>query len=96
MSRGVVALKEKLALRNKYREFYADILDESNHEIREIDGTVRWVPTTLGRWLGDRTDFNEMRIAYDRGAFTLEEYKEFFRNLGYSLSGFVEVFGDMK
>lgn len=41
-----------------------------------------------------RVSLNDMAIGFQRGAFSLEEYMAFYRGLGYSLDGFIEVFGE--
>lgn len=39
-------------------------------------------------------DLNELFTCFHRGAFPVEEYMKFYMQIGYSLSGFIEVFGD--
>lgn len=38
---------------------------------------------------------NQMFVAYAEEKFTLAEYMQFYRDMGYSLNGFTEVFGDL-
>jgi hypothetical protein len=76
-------------------ERYGTLLKESLHPIYEDEhGVIRWQPSKAVRWAADRINLNEMYVAYMTGAFTKDEYKEFYRDMGYSLSGFGEVFED--
>jgi hypothetical protein len=100
--------KSDAGLRNNAEvlEYYGDLLLESKHPIyRDEHGTIRWVPNKLLRWVADECKrlpeggiFNTMTVAFQRGifsnnpAFSLEEYKEFYRDIGYSLCGFSEIF----
>ncbi len=64
------------------------------------DHPLRWKRNALACWLCDRgaksrTDLNAMAVAYYQDkAFPLEDYTRFYRDIGYSLSGFIEVFGE--
>ena len=71
--------------------------------IEDESGVYRFKSNKLIRWLIDNAhecgrkcpvNLNSMAIAYDHGVFTLEEYMKFYQDLGYSLSGFMEIFGD--
>ena len=97
--------KSDAGLRNNAEvlECYGDLLAESDHPIyKDEHGTIRWVPNRLIRWLTDAyrgTEpyggiLNHMAVAYQQGLFSLSEYKEFYREIGYSLSGFSEIFHD--
>ena|SRR5271157_2678338 len=86
----------------KVQEWYGDLLAESDHPIyKDPDGTIRWVPNNLHRWIADAYYhgiepyggiLNHMAVAYGQGLFSIKEYKEFYRGIGYSLGGFSEVF----
>ena len=39
-------------------------------------------------------NLNDMAVAFARGQFSLEEYMQFYRDIGCSLCGFIDVFGD--
>jgi len=41
-------------------------------------------------------DLNELSCAYQNGSFTREEYMEFYRGIGYSVSGFCDIFDDVE
>lgn len=64
--------------------------------IRDKNGVIRYQANRLVKWLFDsgNLDLNAMRVAYIYGAFSKEEYMQFYRDLGYSLSGFEEVFSE--
>lgn len=78
---------------------YADLMATQPPDavvIEDLNGVYRWQEDGLIRWLSDidQLDLNAMCVAFQRGAFTLDEYMRFYRGLGYSLSGFIEIFGD--
>lgn len=64
--------------------------------IQDKDGVFRYQSNRLVRWLfgTGNLDLNAMRVAYFHSAFSKEEYMQFYRDLGYSLSGFDEVFSE--
>lgn len=100
--------KSDAGLRNnpEILKYYGDLLAESKHPIyRDEHGTPRWVPNKLLCWVSDQCRrlpeggiFNTMATAFQRNIltndpmFTLEEYKEFYRDIGYTLCGFSEIF----
>lgn len=62
-----------------------------------IDNPVlRFRENKLTRWLVDsgQVDLTNLSIEYERGLFSIDEAMEFWQGLGYSLSGFLEIFGD--
>lgn len=74
-----------------------DILEEHypeavGHEVVSDSGVLRYKQKPLMRWLADAVCLNEMCIAYARGKFSLEEYMQFYRDMGYSCSGFMDIF----
>lgn len=84
-------------LHHKLAKEYGDLLKESDHPIYQDEhGVVRWVPTKIGEWLGDNIDLNALSIAHQRGLIPLDQYKEFYRNMGYSLCGFSDLFRNWK
>jgi hypothetical protein len=69
----------------------------STHLIIEDEhGIYRYEQNKLVNWLWEsgNLDLNAMRVAYVHGAFSRDEYMQFYRDMGYSLSGFEEVFDD--
>lgn len=65
---------------------------------------VRWLTDRMGdshehHWMIRREDapcptLNSMAVAFAQGAFPLADYMQFYRDMGYSLSCFEEVFGE--
>jgi hypothetical protein len=83
------------------RKEYGDLLDlYPDHSIEYRNGALRWKRNALACWLCDRgansrTDLNAMAIAYHQDkAFPIEDYTRFYRDIGYSLCGFIEIFGE--
>jgi len=86
---------EKILKKEEIPECYNDHLLLSAHPIVMTDiGTIRYKTNNAIRWCCDHIDLNEMCIAFNYGAFTEEEYMQFYRDIGYSLCGFEEIFGD--
>jgi len=67
-----------------------------DHDIIEDEsGTYRWKPIEISRWLADTVNLDDMWKAYQQGAFTTEQFQLFYRQMGYSLCGYDEVWGDI-
>ena len=63
--------------------------------VRDEQGILRYAINPLTCWLENRIDLNEMWIAYRRkGAWTREQFMQFYRDIGYSLNGFEEIWGE--
>lgn len=78
---------------------YSDLMEKMPPDVvivEDMDGTYRFQPNKLIQWLVSQrgVDLNRMCMAYGQGRFTLEEYMEFYRGMGYSLDGFCEIFAD--
>ena len=58
------------------------------------EGVQRYKKKPIMRWLGDAVDLNDMWIAFHRGAFPEDEFRQFYRDIGYSLTGFDDVWPD--
>jgi len=58
-------------------------------------GVQRFVENEVVCWLLNthQIDLNSVCLNFLRGKFSLEDYMEFYMSLGYSVSGFEEVFG---
>ncbi len=62
--------------------------------VRDADGTLRFKANPLVRWLCDQIDLNKMWLAFGQGAFSETAFMQFYRDIGYSLGGFEEVWGE--
>lgn len=63
--------------------------------VRDADGTLRYQQNPLIRWLCDEIDLNRMWVEYRRHhTWTQEQFMQFYRDIGYSLSGFEEIWGE--
>jgi hypothetical protein len=63
--------------------------------VRDEQGILRYAINPLVRWLEDHVSLNDMWIAYRRtGAWTREQFMQFYRDIGYSLNGFEEIWGE--
>lgn len=59
---------------------------------RDARGTLRWKADPLMVWIVDRyTPLNKM-WEQSSDQFPLESLKKFYRDIGYSLAGYLEVF----
>lgn len=79
-------------------DIYAEMLEmEEHHEhliVRDSNGVYRWVEDERTRQLADKIGINEIvslfyALGHDKNS---EIYRQFYRNLGYSLYGYWEVF----
>ncbi len=61
--------------------------------VRDDSGVLRHPPKPLMRWLADHVDLNALWIAWQKGALSLVELQAFYRDMGYSLCGFEDLFG---
>lgn len=78
----------------KVQSDFGDLLRATAHPIECIDSRLYWKPKRIVQWLRccQGVDLNDMGAAYSHGEFPLDEYKQFYRDMGYSLDGFVEIF----
>ncbi len=56
----------------------------------------RFEEKRIMKWLQRHIDLNDMRIAFLDGVFSKDDYKQFYRDIGYSLCGFEEVFSQLE
>lgn len=54
---------------------------------------AKWMGAMVNRNHLGAVDLNGLSILRNKGAFTLEEYMKFYMGMGYSLSGYGDVFG---
>lgn len=90
-------LTEDQKLRNdpELKEAYADLFGMFPDHPVTMDGNVlRWKRSLFARWICDNVDLNKMAVAYNRGEFSLDDYAKFYRDIGYSLSGYIDVMGE--
>ena len=57
------------------------------------EGKQRFPQKPLMRWLADRVGMNDIVEYYETGAFPLESLMQFYMDIGYTVSGFDEIFG---
>lgn len=76
-------------------EFYQFQLSLTDHPvICDEAGVYRYKVNKLARWLADKVGLNDMWVAYFGGRFTQEEFMQFYRDIGYSLGGFEEIWAE--
>jgi len=77
---------------------YADMMkteDHHQHEIiRDKHGTIRWKEDSFIRRLTDNCSLNNICAGFhaNGGDKNTESYRELYRKMGYSLSGYWEIF----
>ena len=64
--------------------------------ILDDQGVQRFPVNGLYRHLVDskQVDLNRLSIDFQKGLFSREDYMEFYRGIGYSVCGFLEIFED--
>lgn len=83
----------------KVREEYGDLLDRyPNHPVvidpRGSGRVLRWKANPVVKWLTGRAGINEMWEAFYGRNLPVEDLATVYRMMGYSLCGFIEVFGE--
>lgn len=79
-------------------ELYTLILDKESHHnhpiVMDDRGIIRWEENKLVRELADIVGLNYIVEQFYEKGYTRnnEKYREFYRNLGYSLNGYWEIF----
>jgi hypothetical protein len=67
-----------------------------HHPIMRVNGIVRWKPkkiaALLREILQERSGLHEVWAAYTQGELPIEEIAEFYRDSGYTVGGFAELF----
>jgi len=89
---------EKIINRHEItHEIYREILDcetHHDHPIIEVDGVLRWKKNPSVRQLVDKCGVNELvelfyHLGYNKNS---EIFRKMYRDMGYSLYGYWEVF----
>lgn len=62
--------------------------------ITDARGTLRYKAQPLAVWLRKQTSLTTMWRAYKQGHFSRNEFMQFYRDIGYTLSGFEEIWCD--
>lgn len=77
---------------------YAEILEKENHHSHEIvkdeHGVLRWRQNDTVRKIIDKGILNDLWILFGHMGLTKnsEEVRQLYRDMGYSLSGYWEIF----
>lgn len=78
---------------SKMSEMYAEVLQKETHHKHElvmVDGVVRWKELDGIRPININTALEVLyKLGYDKNT---EIYRKFYRDLGYSLYGYWEIF----
>lgn len=78
---------------SKISDEYKEVLDREkhhNHELVMVNGVIRWKENER---IKDRNVNDVVKLFYDLGYDKNSEvYRKYYRDLGYSLSGYWEVF----
>ena len=79
-----------------WRTIYPELAAQfPNAQVVRLNKVYRFKAKPLMRWLADHVDLNALCVAAQTdGGFSMAEYMQFYQDIGYSLSGFVEVFAD--
>jgi hypothetical protein len=73
-----------------------ELLDDASraHPLEVKDGVLRFVSNRAVRYAVDRIDLNDMAKEANRNEWPLEDLMTFYRMMGYSLCGFLDIFGE--
>jgi hypothetical protein len=86
------SVDRKVLLQDEYYRRQVELTDYPIIEDR--DGVYRYEEKPITRWLCSQVNLNQMAIAYQGGQFSTAEFMQFYREIGYSLCGFEEIWGD--
>jgi hypothetical protein len=82
-------------LDHELRTAYFDLDEESKRYPLEWDGNViRFKANAAVRWVSRKIDLNALSIASQDADWPIQDVMTFYRMMGYSLSGFMDIFGD--
>ena len=87
----------KIIARNDVPDDYKEMLQKEahhQHEIIEINGVIRWKENADVRRILQRVSLNDLCPLLDVLGYgkNSEVYRKLYRDMGYSLSGYWEVF----
>lgn len=79
---------------DKYIREILDLETHHNHEIVEINGVLRWKANLNVEYILEKISLNDLipllkHLGYDKNS---EIYRKLYRDMGYSLIGYWEVF----
>lgn len=63
--------------------------------ITDPDGILRYQAKPITRWLRHQVNLTTMQGAYNAGYFSRQQFMQFYREIGYSLTGFQEIWGEV-
>jgi hypothetical protein len=79
------------------RKSYRDLDRESKRAPLEWDGKVlRFKKTPAVSWAVDRIDINGLWVAAQVEGWPIRDLMSLYRHIGYSLSGFMDVFNETR
>ena len=85
-------MKEEIVGLEGIPEEYHFAVKLTDHPIiRDSHGTLRYKAKPIMRWLADNVSLNDMAYAHSDGVFDRDSFMQFYRDMGYSLSGFEEI-----
>ena len=76
----------------EWARFAANLTDHPI--IQDEQGIFRYKKNPMIRWLCDHIDLNDMWRAYRNEGWDTKTFMQFYRDIGYSLGGFEEIWGD--
>ena len=78
----------------EWARWQAEITGGDHPVVLDSHGVLRYEANTATRWACDHSDLNELWMAFYRGEIALWDLVEFYRDIGYSLQGFDEIWGE--
>lgn len=89
-------MPEKIIERKDIPEHYQFSVSLTSHPVVEDKhGVLRYQKNPLIAYLQEQADLNEMWIIYRKyHTWTQEQFMQFYRDIGYSLHGFEEIWGE--
>ena len=86
-----VPTKRRQETKKLILQHYNDV-ELNDHPVIWTDNVIRFRSSSLQYWLKEHVSLNDLWIEYANKRFTKEEVMQFYRDIGYSLCGFTEIF----
>lgn len=90
-----MSVKVEEVERSEIPDYYAKQLSLTDHTVVCVEGRLFYKGNELICWLRKQVNLSDMWDVYEIGGFSQEEFMQFYRNIGYSLDGFDEIWGDV-
>lgn len=92
-----VLVSEQVSLEEIPERYHFQVQLTNHPIIRDKDGTLCYRPRPTILWLRNHVNLNDMWFVFGQlhSQFTTEDFMQFYRDIGYTLQGFEEIWSDV-